>query len=121
MLGNSMKYLVKNRHNSNYPIPIRFQVGDRVLAGKTDDDFPGWIWVTSDGGNQGWAPIQYLKIDETRKEATALHPYSAQELNTRIGDVVTLHYELNGWGWVENEDKDCGWVPLGSIQPDEHN
>lgn len=29
---------------------------------------------------------------------------------------MILHYELNGWGWVENENKETGWVPLITIQ-----
>ncbi|MDO9086448.1 MAG: SH3 domain-containing protein [Anaerolineaceae bacterium] len=111
-----MQWIVHTAHTSNYPNPIRFQVGDPVQVGKRDEEFPGWIWVITSDGNQGWAPIQYLQIDGFDKTANALHAYSAWELNTTIGESLTLLYELNGWGWVENENKESGWVPLHTIE-----
>lgn len=112
-----MKYLVITPHTSNYPNPINLQAGDRVQVGKTDANFPGWIWVTTADGNQGWAPVQYFQVDNSGNVAIALKSYSAQELNTRVGEILTLSYELNGWGWVENEEHSSGWVPMENIQP----
>ena len=111
-----MSWIVVKPHISNYPNPIHFKVGDFVKVGKTDPDFPGWIWVTTIDGNQGWAPIQFIHVDEASEYATAIKEYSAQELNTKIGEQVFLHYELNGWGWAENENQCTGWVPMRSIQ-----
>ncbi len=116
-----MKYLVKTPHNSNYPNPVSLQVGDRVRVGKTDTNFPGWIWVTTADGNQGWAPVQFLEINEVTQTAICTHDYCADELNTEIGEPLVLHCRLNGWGWVENEHKESGWVPMESIQPVDEN
>lgn len=111
-----MDWVVYSAHISNYPHPIQFQVGECVEIEKTDDEYPGWIWVTTADGNQGWAPIQYLQMDDSGNQATVKQDYSARELNTTIGERLTLHYELKGWGWVENAEHDCGWVPMKSIQ-----
>lgn len=116
-----MQWIAISAHKSNYPNPIHFQAGDLVEVGIKDDEFPGWIWVTTLDGNQGWAPIQYLQIDVSGKRAVAIQSYSAQELETSIDEVVKLHWELNGWGWVENEDDFFGWVPMKNIQPIDNN
>lgn len=111
-----MTWIVHTAHSSNYPKPISFQAGDRVELGIHDDEFPGWIRVTTHDGNQGWAPVQYLHKDDVGKNAIALQDYSARELNTKIGEQLILLYELNDWGWVENKHKETGWVPLTTIQ-----
>jgi hypothetical protein len=111
-----MTWIVHTAHTTNYPNPIGFQAGDRVELGVRDDDFSGWIRVTTRDGNQGWAPIQYLQMDGAGKTAIAILDYSARELNTRVSEHLILLHELNGWGWVENENKECGWVPLNSIE-----
>ena len=116
VIGKIIKFLVTIPHTSNYPDPISLKVGDVIEIGKQDDEFPGWIWVTTTGGNQGWAPIQYLRIDDSDKTAIAIQDYTARELNTTNGESLILHYELNGWGWVENQNKECGWVPMQTLK-----
>lgn len=81
-----MTWIVHTAHTSKYPNPIRFQAGVQVEIGIQDDEFPGWIRVTTRDGNQGWAPIQYLQIDFDGKTAIAFQDYSARELNTRFGE-----------------------------------
>ena len=111
-----MPWIVQTAHTSNYPNPIGFRAGDHVVLGIRDVEYPGWIRVTTQDGNQGWAPIQYLQIGEVGKTSIAKQDYSARELDTRIGEQVILHSELTGWGWVENEHKECGWVPINTIK-----
>lgn len=111
-----MTWIVHTAHKTNYANLISFQAGDRVELGIHDDEFTGWIRVTTKDGNQGWAPIQYLQLDEVGKTGIANQDYSARELNTKIGEELVLHYELNGWGWAENEQDECGWVPLNTIK-----
>ena len=106
-----MKLIVVERHKSNYPNPIGFTKGERLSVEKKDNEFEGWIWVTTIDGNQGWAPVQYLKLEEGNT-ATATQDYTARELDTREGDELFLQYALNEWGWVKKRDGSCGWVPL---------
>ena len=98
-------------HKSNFPNPLRFKKGEILSTGIKDTKYKGWIWVKTEDGNEGWAPIQYLKIAEGDK-ATAIHDYNAKELDTSMGEELFLHYELNEWGWVEKSDGSCGWVPM---------
>ena len=111
-----MNWIVISAHKSKVLNPIKFQVGDVVKAGKTDHEFPGWIWVSPSDGNQGWAPIQYLQLDVSGRNVIAIRSYSAQDLDTSNGEILELHWELNGWGWVGNEEKRFGWVPMDRIQ-----
>ncbi len=108
-----MKRIVVEAHKSNYPNPISFRKGDRLTIQNKDTEFKNWIWVTTEDGNQGWAPIQYLNIIGEKK-AVARQNYTATELDTGVGDELILHYELNEWGWVEKKDGSCGWVPLNT-------
>ena len=107
-----MKLIALEEHKSNYPNPINFKEGECVVIGKKDSEFEGWIWVSTNSGNQGWAPIQYLQIREGFDKAIAKRDYTAKELNTYPGDELILHYKLNDWGWVEKNDGSCGWVPM---------
>ena len=106
-----MKLIVVEEHKSNYPNPISFKKGESLIIGKKDTEFEDWIWVTTKDENQGWAPMQYLQIEEGNK-AVAKQDYTAKELDTCLGDELFLHYELNEWGWVEKSDGSCGWVPM---------
>ncbi|MDJ0987573.1 MAG: SH3 domain-containing protein [Desulfobacterales bacterium] len=110
-----MKLIVVEAHKSNYPDPIHFQKGDRLMIAKRDTEFKGWIWVTTKDGNQGWAPVQYLQIIDERK-AVAKQNYTAVELDTCAGDELLLHDEVNGWGWVEKKDGSSGWVPMNTTK-----
>ena len=38
---NYMKCIVVEEHKSNYPNPIRFKKGERLVIGKKDTDFEG--------------------------------------------------------------------------------
>jgi len=46
-------------------------------------------------GKKGWAPKQYLKI--SGDTGTALCDYSANELNVKAGDKITVYKLVNGW------------------------
>ncbi len=109
-----MKHRVIVAHRSQYPDPIRFAPGDRLRIGRRDDDYPGWIRVTTPCGNEGWAPESIIRL-EPDGDGTALSEYDARELDTEVGERVVTVRELCGWSWVENEDGECGWVPAKSI------
>ena len=100
-------------HRSNYPNPISFKIGDVLVLGKEDDEYPGWIRVKTRDGNEGWAPKQY--IDSSVQPAVANENYSARELDTEPGDILELIYRLNDWVWVRNAAGSLGWIPEESI------
>ena len=85
-----MKLIVVEEHKSNYPNPISFKKGESLIIGKKDTEFEDWIWVTTKDENQGWAPMQYLQIEEGNK-AVAKQDYTATELDTCLRDELFLH------------------------------
>ena len=111
-----MKLVVTKNHKSNYLNPIMFKKGELLVIGKKDNEYKGWIWVTTESGNQGWAPIQYLQIKEESNTAEAKQYYNAKELDTVLEEELTLHYELNDWGLVEKRDGSVGWIPMNTTK-----
>lgn len=104
--------IAKLSHRSNYPDPISFDAGDQLVVGGRDlDEYPGWIWVRLKDGNAGWAPESFLEIGDDDL-AIASEAYSAQELNTNVGDIFLVISKLNGWYWVRNSRSDEGWIPV---------
>lgn len=111
-----MNLTVIKEHKSSYPTPIHFNMGDLVLVGEEDTEFPSWVKVTTKDGNTGWAPKQYLDFENVHSnQATTNTSYSAYELDTQKGDILVLLKELNGWCWVKNINGICGWVPANTI------
>jgi len=110
-----MQVRVKEAHRTSFPKPISFEKGDEVLVGKRDTQYPGWIWTTTRDGNSGWAPEQLLEIDGA--SATARESYNARELDTSVGEILTVHRELNDWYWVRNSADEFGWVPINTVTP----
>lgn len=108
----AMKLIVIEEHKSDYPNPIRFKKGECLVTGEKDTEFEGWIWVTTNDGNQGWAPMQYLQLEEGTNQAIAKQDYTAEELDTFVGEELILRYEVSDWGWVEKKDGTSGWVPM---------
>ena len=102
-------------HRNNYPDPIRLKTGDTVALGRKDDQYPGWIWITTACGDEGWAPESLIRI-ETKDSGVATSAYTARELDTHAGERLACKSELGGWLWVENEKGQSGWVPKDSVR-----
>lgn len=108
-----MKVIVIEAHVSSYPNPIRFNEGDALILGVRDTEFPGWIRTTTKDGNEGWAPEQYIQVNEDdSRQGRAACDYSAFELTTVVGEALLVKRELNDWYWVENTSGAEGWVPV---------
>jgi hypothetical protein len=105
-----MRVIAVSAHASAYPDPIRFDVGDRLVLGERDHEYPGWIRVITSDGNEGWAPEQLIER-RGPTEGRAVGEYTARELNTVAGESLVSHRELNGWLWVENARGESGWIP----------
>ena len=109
-----MKAAVVTPHRSNYPDPISFNTGDVVFTGLEDAEFPGWIRVTTEDGNEGWAPKTWLR-ERAAGEAFALRDYTARELETTRGEILIVHLEQAAWLWVENARGKSGWIPKKTV------
>ena len=82
MIHLKLKGIVGIAHKSNYPDPISFVTGDELVLGDADDEYIGWIKVTTHEKNVGWAPIEYIELHTDNRLGTAICDYSAVELNT---------------------------------------
>lgn len=112
-----MKVAVVEGHVSNYPNPIIFSRGTKLTLGKEDQEYRGWIKVTTEDGNSGWAPLEFLDIQSGSSIGIALCDYNAQELNTSPGDVLQIISEYNGWYQAQTSHGLVGWVPVRTVTP----
>ena len=110
-----MRAVVKSPHKSEYPNPISFNKGECLLLGRLDTEFEGWIRTITNDGNEGWAPVDYIEINECKTTGIAKCEYNALELNTTINESLTVLAELCEWILVVNSQGNKGWVPLRSV------
>ena len=109
-----MKVRVLKEYSSAYPDPVAFREGDVIVLGRVDDEHPGWVRATTADGNEGWAPMEYLRITSP-SAAIATTDYSAQELNAMAGELVEVIKHQNGWAWCLNIRRQLGWLPTGVL------
>ena len=109
-----IRYIVVSSHTVDYPNPIQFSKGDELALGERDTEYFGWIWVTTADNNAGWAPESLIERTSSHS-GTALCEYTARELDTHIGDIVSCIRELHGWLWVEKKNEESGWIPKDSV------
>ena len=89
----AIRYIVISSHTSDFPNPIQFSKGDQLILGKRDTEYHGWIWVTTADNNEGWAPESLIERTSSNS-GNALVEYTARELDTHIGDIVSCIKEL---------------------------
>jgi len=104
---------VHTAYTSAYPDPITFDKGDKLLVGKRDTEWPGWMWCEAPNGTSGWVPEQFIEFDND--SARAVCDYTARELTAKIGDHITVHKTINGWAWGELSTGETGWLPLRNL------
>ncbi|MCS0038550.1 SH3 domain-containing protein, partial [Vibrio alginolyticus] len=114
--GENMEVVATEKHVSEYPNPFYLKQGDKVALGAIDDEFPNWIFITSSEGMQGWAPVQYIEKIEGISEGILRYDYDNVELNTVIGEKLSVQFELNEWYRVSRSTGEIGWVPVRSVQ-----
>ncbi|MGQ7249804.1 SH3 domain-containing protein [Halomonas sp. V046] len=114
--GENMELVATQKHVSEYPNPFYLKQGDKVALGVIDDEYPNWIFITSNAGEQGWAPVQYIEKIEGSSEGILLQDYDNVELNTVIGEKLSVLFELNSWYRVSSSTGEKGWVPVHSVQ-----
>ncbi|MEO3752409.1 SH3 domain-containing protein [Streptomyces sp. B6B3] len=97
--------------------PLRLAAGELVEAGKRDDVWPEFVFVTAAHGT-GWVPARHLSgpSGQVRVEK----PYDTTELPTAAGDVLDVLAEdlASGWLWCRDGAGREGWVPLSTLSPE---
>lgn len=106
-------------YRSQYRDPLRFTRGEAIDVGARDSEWPEYLWATDAAGRSGWVHQRYIDADHGR--ATALHDYSAQELDAAVGERVLLLDEAGGWWWCESERGARGWLPARDLRIEDMN
>ncbi|MCF6441829.1 hypothetical protein L1077_20540 [Pseudoalteromonas luteoviolacea] len=111
-----MKVVVIEAHVSEFPEPFFLKPGEQVTLGNMDDEFPNWVFVKTKSGQQGWAPTQYIERGSVATEGILLQDYDNNELNTTVGERLTVLFELNAWYRVTRGAGEKGWVPVNTVK-----
>jgi SH3-like domain-containing protein len=100
-------------YRTQYPDPIRFGAGERVVLGARDSEWPEFLWATDAAGRSGWVHEKYLC--GSTGETTARRDYDARELDADTGQTVELIEEAGGWWWSQAADGRSGWLPARDL------
>ena len=97
---------------------FRVQIGDRVVVGDRDSDWPAFVLVTAEAGS-GSVPERHL--DQQAASAVVTEAYDTTELPTEEGqELEVLREDLaSGWLWCRAQDGREGRVPERTLsRPD---
>lgn len=116
------KYIAVQQHKSEYPNPIIFTKGSKLLVGdkyKGDEGWDNWYFCTIPEHSGGRVPEQLIERCEQSAYGVAKEDYSAKELDVNEGDQFQSIKFLNGWVWcLRLSDNEIGWVPRNILQDD---
>ncbi len=95
--------------------PLRLAVGERVLVGDRDSEWPEFVFVTASHG-AGWVPAR--RLSASSGAAVVQTPYDTTELPTEIGDALKVVVQdlQSGWLWCRSRDGREGWVPVKTLE-----
>lgn len=111
-----MNSQVIKKHKSSYPNPIEFRSRDQLEIGAEDLEYPGWIWVKTPDGNEGWAPKKYLDYVDGLNKGIARLDYCARELDVIFGERLQIETTLCGWHYAINAQGESGRVPRECVE-----
>jgi hypothetical protein len=96
--------------------PIRLEVDERVEVGERDDEWPAFVFVTTQRGS-GWVPERHL--DRQGSVAVVVEAYDTTELPTGEGEELEVLRDdpLSGWMWCRAKNGREGWVPERTLAP----
>ena len=114
------KYIAVEKHRSEYPNPIHFFKGSKLLIGdkyEGDEGWNNWYFCTIPEHSGGWVPEQLIDRSEQSTYGVAKEDYSAKELNVNEGEQFQAITFLNGWVWCQRlSDNEIGWVPQNILK-----
>ena len=95
--------------------PLSLGAGQMVQCGKQDSDWPGWIWVTAEGGRGSYVPEEILHVEGMR--ATVKRAFRAHDLSVKKQEQVRSLQEVKGWHWCQSGSGEEGWLPAYLLVP----
>ena len=115
-MGSSIKYIVEvtKNHYSEFPNPLKLLKGERLSIGDKKTAFKGWIWCTTESGNSGWVPENFLKRNKSQGIMNV--DYDATELTAIKGERLSVLSEESQWLWCVDNKNRKGWVPRQNVR-----
>jgi hypothetical protein len=101
-------------YQAQYSDAIKMRIGDDLIPGRKDNQWPGWIWCTAPSGKSGWVPERNIYVDGDT--CRALVDYDASELTVEIGDELILLEQESGWFWAHKQNGQKGWIPVEHME-----
>jgi hypothetical protein len=94
---------------------VRLAAGDVVTVGRRDEDWPAFVFVTTEHGS-GWVPSRHLSAETG--EATLITSYDTTELATSVGETleIVVRDDESGWLWCRSDEWREGWVPSRTLE-----
>ena len=112
-----MKHSVIKAHRGTQAHAFTAEEGEKLAFERRPTEWPGWIWCVSGSGRAAWVPEAWVRIEGDSCVLT--RDYNAHELHIEAGEDVELHFRESGWGWVESQGGECGWIPLNCLEIDQ--
>ncbi|HHR3734686.1 TPA: SH3 domain-containing protein [Salmonella enterica] len=116
-------FIATGPHRSEYPDPIMFTKGTRIIIGEKyegNEDWNDWYFCTVPNHSGGWVPAQLIEQSDKPGHGVAKDDYTAKELDVNEGDKFQSIKYLNGWLWCRRlSDNEIGWVPTGILKETE--
>jgi hypothetical protein len=109
------QYRVLADYEVNDPHPLRLPMNTVVKVRRTDDSWPGWLWVEADG-QTGWIAEAFLKAEENGDLRT-IRDYDGTELSAKRDQILTATESVSGWIVARSASGETGWFPLFNLRP----
>jgi len=93
-----------------------FNAGDIVACGKTDPEWPGWIWCVSADGRSAWVPVRIIERTDNSPAGRILESYEATGLTAKAGETLVIMAIESGWALAENVPGRRGWIPESCLE-----
>ncbi|NDV61837.1 hypothetical protein G0Q06_05180 [Puniceicoccales bacterium CK1056] len=110
-----MQFRVLADYEVNDPHPLRLLAGTEVKAIKTDNSWPGWLWIESDG-QSGWIPESYLAESPDGRLRTS-REFNGTELSALRHAILNALETESGWIFARSESGETGWFPMFNLRP----
>jgi Variant SH3 domain len=113
---------VVKAYTSAYPNPLILRAGDtldfdpddKLNSERHKNQWPEWLWCTTQDGTKGWVPENYVRVEENT--CVLLRDYNATELTVSEGEQLLVQFEESGWLWCRTARGLEGWVPKENIK-----
>ncbi|HYB77860.1 MAG TPA: hypothetical protein VEE83_04160 [Thermoplasmata archaeon] len=96
--------------------PLVVRPGEFVEVGETSDEWPAFVFVTTEDGRRGWIPERILS--PSGRMSTVLRTYDTTVLEPAVGESLEVleRDAEGGWLWCRNSRMREGWFPLSYVR-----